>query len=124
MNRQVECLRAADLEQLLLQPLADQQAEAIAQHLETCPSCSRAAEALLQGDAMAEAMRQGSQSSSSTPGADVHALIARLKGLIPEAPTLSTGLSVTAPQEPTIGTHASADAEAWDFLAPPQQPDE
>jgi Leucine-rich repeat (LRR) protein/tRNA A-37 threonylcarbamoyl transferase component Bud32 len=109
-RQQLERLSRGKIPYALVEPLA--------RHLEQCDSCLRTFQALQNEDTLAEVLRQHAATREATLDPAVEGLIERLRSLKGPAPDATASEAVTA--APT----AAADAEAYAFLAPPQQPDE
>src|SRR5215472_7709776 len=109
-----------------------EEVERLAEHLEQCPHCSETAEQLLGKDPLLDVLRSGAMAADLPQGALVEELIARLGRPRLPAPAAEE----TAQKLPRNATFlvqplawpASPAAEAttalYDFLSPPQGPDE
>jgi Leucine-rich repeat (LRR) protein/tRNA A-37 threonylcarbamoyl transferase component Bud32 len=107
------------LERLMLGRIAGPEGELLAQHLEGCERCSAAVLTLGAEDTLTEATR-GPSTAEGGPDADVvRGLVESLRRLGPPAAAGQTTADETPNPE-----HADGGEDAYDFLAPPQAPDE
>jgi Leucine-rich repeat (LRR) protein/tRNA A-37 threonylcarbamoyl transferase component Bud32 len=107
------------LERLMLGRIAGPEGEQLAQHLEGCERCAAAALTLGAEDTLTEATR-GRSTAEGAPDADVvRGLVESLRRLGPPAAAGQTTADETPNPE-----HADAGEQTYDFLAPPQAPDE
>jgi serine/threonine protein kinase len=117
------CPEREELERLLLGmvPLSEDEARCWERHLSTCPRCDQLAQELAADDHILDAMRAQPTEPQPGPGA-VQELIGRLK----ELPSSHTGAARDTPvgdgEDPSPG--ACHPAESFDYLAPPERPDE
>lgn len=103
----------------------------IEQHLSECQSCAAAAETLVVGDDLTEALERGARSREQLSQADDEALAAAIqqaKGLASLLDTQANGPDATAIVTDAKATDESADSSRLknklNFLAPAQQADE
>jgi Leucine-rich repeat (LRR) protein/tRNA A-37 threonylcarbamoyl transferase component Bud32 len=109
-RQQLERLSRGKIPYALVEPLA--------RHLEQCDSCLRTFQALQNEDTLAEVLRQHAATRVTDPDPRIEGLIERLRNLKGPA------ADATASEAATVAPASAADAEAYAFLAPPQQPDE
>jgi Leucine-rich repeat (LRR) protein len=120
MNPVTNCPGDQELQRILQGVAQPEAEEGFARHLERCEGCAAAVEQALAQDTLLEAIR-AQTTVPSTPGGYVPALIQRLVALHPAASSQQT---VYAPSPTdTLGT-PPGEAGRYDFLAPPQAPDE
>jgi CubicO group peptidase (beta-lactamase class C family) len=113
------CPPPHDLERFSAGLASDAEAGAIEEHLRGCPQCVAALGTLPAEDALLRALRRGGPATDPAEGAAVAGLIGRLKEL--------PGLETTGAEAPTLPPQVPAGGPTpilYDFLAPPQGPDE
>jgi WD40 repeat protein/serine/threonine protein kinase len=117
------CPAVPDLQRLLLGPLPDREAEDLEQHLLQCNSCLQTLKGLPGNDTLVEAFRAQAAAGPRPPSTLVTELIRKLEGLRPPAGA-GTTTDATGPHTDGASGSGSLTDEAYDFLAPPQGPDE
>jgi serine/threonine protein kinase/Leucine-rich repeat (LRR) protein len=122
------CPSDHDLQQLLRGEAPPDTVEAFIAHLEHCGPCADAVDRSLHGDTLVEAMRAQSTPHGSSLSPAVQALIDWLAGKgrsdLVSRPDLPTDVA-DPPQETPPPVSAVDDRnERFDFMAPPQGPDE
>ncbi len=108
-------------------PQADE--EALLAHLERCPACARKLQALGEPDALVSLICQGRASRDEAGGGPVARLITSLSKLRPGDTSAAQRDETPPPVNAAVPGGATAAyqlpaEEAYDFLAPPQAPDE
>jgi tetratricopeptide (TPR) repeat protein len=111
------CPGSDALQELLLGLLSDAEVEGVEAHLAQCGHCLREVQHLQATDALAAAVREGARGSPIPTDAADPALVDRLYHLW-QAGGTTADISNRTPPAP------EADAEGYDFLTPPQGPDE
>jgi formylglycine-generating enzyme required for sulfatase activity/serine/threonine protein kinase len=135
MNTIATCPSREDLELLFAGQRPLPQVEQLAGHLESCQACARAVETLPAlvapaGDTLADALLRQSANASGPLEPDLVRIMERLRQLrTPAGGADSSGTAETIAPEtgvstPTGGVAAAAQDVSYDFLAPPQSPDE
>ncbi len=121
------CPKPEEMRRLLCSHVEPWEVECLTGHLEECPRCGEVLDRLLAGDGLVAALSVASISpAGETEGEAICRLMARLRGLRPGEPARVPGAE-TPPHRArgsTTGFDPPATAEARDFLAPPQEPDE
>jgi tRNA A-37 threonylcarbamoyl transferase component Bud32 len=114
------------------QTASAEEVERLAEHLEQCPHCSETAEQLLGKDPLLDVLRSGAMATDFPQGTLVEELIARLvRPRLPAPAAEETAQKLPRNSTflaPPLARPASPAAEAttalYDFLSPPQGPDE
>jgi hypothetical protein len=75
------CPDVPTLRDLLLGRPADDQAEAVEQHVLDCARCVETLRSLIDDSALAQALRQGASAPELPQGAEVESLLQRLRAL-------------------------------------------
>ena len=122
----VACSDAQVLRQFLLGQATEPSAEQIEQHLEQCDRCVETLRGLHSEDTLVAALRQGQSEQAVNPvDEQVEKLIERICTLRPAAAALAEAATVGgAPNAPAPESDTDGGEELYDFLAPPQGPDE
>src|SRR5262245_21211659 len=139
MSTERSCPDSQLLQRLAQVLLTPQDVEPLAEHLEWCDRCAETILGLKHEDTLVAAVRARRDVAEGADRSIVAALIQKLRGLPPEVAALSqhttqapTGDSVATPcdvgfesiRHGTTVTIAQAARELYDFLAPPERPDE
>jgi tetratricopeptide (TPR) repeat protein/tRNA A-37 threonylcarbamoyl transferase component Bud32 len=121
------CPQPEELRRLLCSEVEPWEVERLIGHLEECIPCSEVLDRLLEGDGLVAATAAPpTVPAGESEGETVRRLMARLRRLPQEGPAHVSGAE-TPPRralDSTTGFDAPQAAEARDFLAPPQEPDE
>src|SRR5580698_4994321 len=124
------CPNVQMLEQLASGSLADDLVEPLLDHLEGCSACATKIQGMSNADTLIETMRRlPSVDDSEEDGSIARRIIDQLTRLPAEAaPGTIVGLGQQPCEHtPTLDTPVRSSpvpANVWDFLAPPEQPDE
>src|SRR5207249_460885 len=138
MSRSPSCPDAQHLQQFVLGQLPEPEAEGIEQHLSQCGRCSQTLHTLTAEDTFVETLRAQAAASQQPLDERTQGLIQRLKGVAPAGSDQTQAATVAAgPAPQAYATQAPTQAEGpaprpgegaavevYDFLAPPQAPDE
>ncbi len=127
MSNVVVCPDQSVLQQFLLGQLSTEDVERLAGHVETCGSCVTVLNTLRANDTLVESMK--ASSVVERPDSRVSELIARLSGKCRPSPDATSDLSSVNSLKPPLddasaGQRTEIGEETYDFLAPPQAPDE
>jgi formylglycine-generating enzyme required for sulfatase activity/serine/threonine protein kinase len=125
MDHLATCPSQVDLQRLFQGELPGPKVEEFARHLESCEACARTVASLPADDTLADALRQQSTAPMAPLDPALAHLMERLRAL--RAPTRGTAETVapeTGISTPTGAVSASSPDTSYDFLAPPQAPDE
>ncbi|MBI1902769.1 MAG: protein kinase, partial [Planctomycetia bacterium] len=124
----VECPAQEKLHLLMLGVLPAAETERLAAHLEACATCTAQARQLQSQDTLVEALHDARTIMAELPQDDaVRSLIERLRALPASGGAAAdTGVDNVPTDTPRVdaGGAAGSDRELFDFLAPPQSPDE
>ncbi len=116
------CPQADDLQRFLLGQVSEGQAWHVEEHLRRCGACLDFLNTLRAEDPLTAAFRRQGRGTARVPaGERVEGLMHRLRGLpVSRGPVLVEGSTDPAPDTPP----GEVPPEVYDFLAPPQAPDE
>jgi WD40 repeat protein/serine/threonine protein kinase len=123
------CPDPARYQELAAGKLADADEEALLNHLEHCEACARKLMAVGESDVLESLIRHAYASPEEAEGGPVGRLVERLSKLRPGETSAVHHDETVPPRQPvaapTTGPYKPPpDSEAYDFLAPPQAPDE
>jgi hypothetical protein len=121
MSRAPACPDASQYERLISHGLPDAETEALLVHLEGCDACAQQLGTLLERDTLASLIRQARTLEDETSEETIAGLVQRLSQLRPEGPAPAETQDESPSDYPSPPV---ADPELYDFLAPPQAPDE
>ena len=123
MNPVAACPSRQEWESLIQGQVPFAQVEQLAQHLETCARCMGTVQGLRVDDTLVEVIRKQTRMHGKPPDAVLKAVMERLHVLRGPRREETAGVSGTGGVGAGVGG-CSADRESYDFLAPPQGPDE
>lgn len=138
MSRETSCPNKQDLERLMLGQLPDSDTARLASHIESCDQCVEAVRTLIPDDTLVAAMKHSLAVAADLPADEqVQSLIEHVCSLVGQPSAAETtaasspGTPALSPSSPHAQTTIAGDnlgaesnSEVYDFLAPPQSPDE
>lgn len=119
------CPDAASLEALAIGRMEPEEVERLALHCEECEHCIQALQQLHAEDALVETMRSGAIGETISIPDHLQGLIHRLKSLCAASAASVRTEAPLGGHDPSLSrSETQCPEEDYDFLAPPQAPDE